>query len=169
MDITYLSFSGLEAEQQEEEEGVEEACALLGTSHGLVLSKISSSRSNPPPASVQSNPEGLELQCSTQAGPRGPQLVCELVPEEESDDERRRRSRRRRDPVEERGRFVFFREDVETALSIDLNVTESGEGGRLFCGIYSTARSHATNVKAIKETWGRRCTFFLVFSTGTVV
>jgi len=36
---------------------------------------------------------------------------------------------------------------------------------RLFCGIFTTSIKHDTNIQAIKNTWGQRCTSFLVFST----
>lgn len=42
---------------------------------------------------------------------------------------------------------------------------ESGSKSRIFCGIYTYDRNHATNVKATKETWAKRCDGFLAFST----
>eukprot|EP01033_Poteriospumella_lacustris_P015701 gene15701-11240_t len=36
---------------------------------------------------------------------------------------------------------------------------------RIFCGIYSTQRHHDTKIAAIRSTWARKCTAFLVFST----
>jgi glycoprotein-N-acetylgalactosamine 3-beta-galactosyltransferase len=38
---------------------------------------------------------------------------------------------------------------------------------RIFCGIYTYDRNHATNVKATRETWAKRCDGFLAFSTLT--
>lgn len=38
---------------------------------------------------------------------------------------------------------------------------------RLFCGIYTMESKHETNVKATRDTWAKRCTGFLAFSTAT--
>jgi glycoprotein-N-acetylgalactosamine 3-beta-galactosyltransferase len=43
--------------------------------------------------------------------------------------------------------------------------SESESVLRIFCGIFTTARHHDTKVRAIRDTWGKKCTFFLVFST----
>ena len=40
-------------------------------------------------------------------------------------------------------------------------------GIRLLCGIYTTAHNHDTKVKAQRETWGQKCSHFVVFSTTT--
>lgn len=42
---------------------------------------------------------------------------------------------------------------------------DGGGKSRVFCGIYTYDRNHATNVKATKETWAKRCDGFLAFST----
>jgi len=36
---------------------------------------------------------------------------------------------------------------------------------KLFCGIYTMASNHQTNVKATIDTWGKKCTGFMAFST----
>ena len=36
---------------------------------------------------------------------------------------------------------------------------------RIFCALYTMEKNHATNVKAVKETWGKRCDGFVAFST----
>jgi hypothetical protein len=36
---------------------------------------------------------------------------------------------------------------------------------RIFCGIYTMEKNHATNVKATKNTWAKRCDGFIAFST----
>ncbi len=36
---------------------------------------------------------------------------------------------------------------------------------RLFCGTYSTAKQHETQIEAIRTTWGSRCSSYLAFST----
>lgn len=38
---------------------------------------------------------------------------------------------------------------------------------RIFCGLYTMEKNHATNVKAVKETWGKRCDGFVAFSTAS--
>ena len=38
---------------------------------------------------------------------------------------------------------------------------------RIFCGIYTMESNHKTNVQATKETWAKRCTGFVAFSTVT--
>jgi glycoprotein-N-acetylgalactosamine 3-beta-galactosyltransferase len=38
---------------------------------------------------------------------------------------------------------------------------------RLFCGIYTTAKRHESHIRIIRDTWGRKCTGFLAFSTAT--
>lgn len=36
---------------------------------------------------------------------------------------------------------------------------------RVFCALYTMEKNHGTNVKAVKETWGKRCDGFVAFST----
>ncbi len=36
---------------------------------------------------------------------------------------------------------------------------------RIFCGIFTTKEKHDTNIAFIRQSWGRKCTGFLVFST----
>ena len=38
---------------------------------------------------------------------------------------------------------------------------------RIFCGLYTMEKNHATNVRAVKETWGKRCDGFVAFSTAS--
>jgi hypothetical protein len=38
---------------------------------------------------------------------------------------------------------------------------------RIFCGIYTQAKNHATNVQATKDVWAKKCDGFLAFSTAT--
>jgi len=38
---------------------------------------------------------------------------------------------------------------------------------RLFCALYTMEKNHAVNVKAVKETWGKRCDGFVAFSTSS--
>ena len=38
---------------------------------------------------------------------------------------------------------------------------------RVFCALYTMEKNHATNVKAVRDTWGKRCDGFLAFSTVT--
>lgn len=40
-----------------------------------------------------------------------------------------------------------------------------GREYRIFCGIYTYEKNHDTNVKATRETWGKRCDGFLAMST----
>mmetsp|Transcript_25138 Transcript_25138/g.25339 ORF Transcript_25138/g.25339 Transcript_25138/m.25339 type:complete len:691 (+) Transcript_25138:3-2075(+) len=50
----------------------------------------------------------------------------------------------------------------DIALSKDLNYTP-----KIFCGIYTMEKNHGTNVRATIETWGKRCSGFMAFSTVT--
>lgn len=38
---------------------------------------------------------------------------------------------------------------------------------RIFCGIYTMAKNHATNVAATRTTWAKKCDGFIAFSTET--
>lgn len=45
------------------------------------------------------------------------------------------------------------------------NNDHSARKVRIFCGIYTMAKNHETNVKATRDTWGKNCDGFLAFST----
>ena len=46
-------------------------------------------------------------------------------------------------------------------------IDEKAPGPKILCGIYTMAKNHDTNVKATRETWGKRCDGFVAYSTVT--
>jgi len=46
-----------------------------------------------------------------------------------------------------------------------INLAPSSNEPKIFCGIYTYEKNHVTNVKATKETWAKRCSGFVAFST----
>lgn len=54
---------------------------------------------------------------------------------------------------------------IEVNHNFDSN-TET-HGVKIFCGIYTMEKNHATNVMATKNTWAKKCDGFIAFSTKT--
>jgi hypothetical protein len=52
-------------------------------------------------------------------------------------------------------------EDTDFSKHVD----SDGNPLRIFCGIYTMASSHATNVRATRNTWAKKCDGFIAFST----
>jgi hypothetical protein len=46
-------------------------------------------------------------------------------------------------------------------------IDETVPAPKILCGIYTMAKNHDTNVKATRETWGKRCDGFVAYSTLT--
>ena len=46
-------------------------------------------------------------------------------------------------------------------------IDEKVPAPRILCGIYTMAKNHDTNVKATRETWGKKCDGFVAYSTST--
>ena len=46
-----------------------------------------------------------------------------------------------------------------------ITLASSSNEPKIFCGIYTYEKNHETNVKATKETWAKRCSGFVAFST----
>eukprot|EP00599_Poterioochromonas_sp_BG-1_P005694 CAMPEP_0173144846 /NCGR_PEP_ID=MMETSP1105-20130129/7457_1 /TAXON_ID=2985 /ORGANISM="Ochromonas sp., Strain BG-1" /LENGTH=501 /DNA_ID=CAMNT_0014058567 /DNA_START=183 /DNA_END=1689 /DNA_ORIENTATION=- len=57
--------------------------------------------------------------------------------------------------------------DISPNLSTFLHERMTSEQTlpQIFCGIFTTERQHEDNVRAIKDTWSKKCTSFLAFST----
>ncbi|CAN0346077.1 unnamed protein product, partial [Ectocarpus fasciculatus] len=57
-------------------------------------------------------------------------------------------------------------EDDHKKLLTQIDVWDGAEKGapRIFCGIYTHEKNHATKVKAVKETWASHCDGFVAFS-----
>ena len=46
-------------------------------------------------------------------------------------------------------------------------IDEKVPAPKILCGIYTMAKNHDTNVKATRETWGKKCDGFVAYSTST--
>ena len=42
---------------------------------------------------------------------------------------------------------------------------DTNKEAKIFCGIYTMAKNHPTEVKSTKETWAKKCDGFIAFST----
>lgn len=46
-----------------------------------------------------------------------------------------------------------------------LKSSETSDAPRVFCGVFTTEKNHQTKVRAISDTWAKKCSSFLAFST----
>jgi hypothetical protein len=55
--------------------------------------------------------------------------------------------------------------EASQVTALPLVVGEVIDGPKILCLVYTMAENHATNIRAIRETWGGGCDGFLAFST----
>jgi hypothetical protein len=69
------------------------------------------------------------------------------------------------EPMERADAQLLSRVTLASNTDRDLSVDADGKPLRIFCGIYTMESSHATNVKATRNTWAKKCDGFIAFST----
>eukprot|EP01041_Mallomonas_annulata_P004115 gene4115-8174_t len=54
---------------------------------------------------------------------------------------------------------------VDRSRDLSMIRTDTSPGPKIFCGMYTMETKHKTNVRAVRDTWGKRCDGFMAFST----